>query len=155
MKSKFGSTPETRNGIRKENEHFPILREIFESTGVDFQQSTPSENKIQKVDYWAQNKTLAFDFKTGENPESGFCLTYKMNNTNKNVFEVGARNITSIFLLEHESRYAFVPKNSIHQWFLENKPKVFPSKKDNSTFFIFPTSAVKELAIKFKAYEEI
>lgn len=146
-------------GVKKEIQHLPILNEIFKPAQITLIASTPEENKQKKVDYWGIQKSTniiwAFDFKTAKSPEKGFCLTFKINGSSQNSFEVGEQDITSIFLLEHLHQYAFVSKKDIYNWFKQNMPPCYPCKTrgDNSTFFFFPTSAIFELAKKIKEYK--
>lgn len=150
----YGETSYQKMGIINESECLPILNQLFEDK-ITFIPSTKEENIKQKVDYWGivnGEKRYAFDFKSSVKPWERFCLTYKMAGTNKNVFEVGNPNITSIFFLSHERRFAFIPKKEIHSWFLENKPKLKPGKKDDSNYFEFPTEEIIRLTTYFKNY---
>ena len=150
----YGDKSYKRMGILKEGLNLPILNKIFKGE-ILFVKSSYEENIEQKVDYWGVvdgEKRYAFDFKSSTKPRERFCLTYKIAGSNQNVFEVGNQSITSIFFLEHEKRFAFVPKKEIHKWFLENNPPVLPGRSDNSNYFEFPTEEILRLATYFKNY---
>lgn len=157
----YGDSPVKQAGIKKEEEHFPILCKVF-SGKIKLIPSSKKENTQLKVDYWGDDwdsdplnftKKYAFDFKTGEKPWEGFKMTFKLNNSNKNSFQVGRRDIITIFLLEHLESYALFPKEQIYQWILNHKPQIHPSFYDNSTFFFFPTSDLITLDPKIILYK--
>ena len=152
----YGDTPYKMAGIKKEDEYLSILNESFKSVNIILIKSSLEENKKQKVDYWGLidgRRKYAFDLKTAINPAKKFNLTYKMNKTNENVFEVGEKNCISIFLLEHINSYALIWKKDIFQWFKKNNPKLNPGKRDNSNYFEFPTEEIMKLAFKIKQYK--
>ncbi len=152
----YGETAYQQMGIINESECLPILNIGFQNE-IQFIKSTKKENMKLKVDYWGivnGEKRYAFDFKSSTKPWERFCLTYKMAHTTQNVFEVGNPNIniTAIFFLSHEKRFAFVPKKDIHKWFLENNPDLKPGRRDNSNYFEFPTEEIVRLTSYFKEY---
>jgi hypothetical protein len=150
----YGETAWQKVGIINESECIPILNRVFQDK-ITFIPSSKDENMRLKVDYWGivnGEKRYAFDFKSSVKPWERFCLTYKMAHTTQNVFEVGISNITTIFFLSHEKRFAFIPKKEIHKWFLENKPELKQGRKDDSNYFEFSTEEIIRLATYFKEY---
>jgi len=157
----FADTYYKMAGVEKEQKYFPILKNLFEKIGDrQFFQSNLQENREHKIDFYTislSGKKVGFDLKTSSNPNKHFCLTYKMNGTDKNIFEVGMPNIITIFLLEHTNEFAFVYKNKIAEWFNMNTSKCYPckTKDDNSTWFFFYTADVIKLADKIVKIETI
>ena len=150
----YGEYYHQKQGIKKEEIHLPILNNILAPIGLRLEASSKKENKELKIDYWGKFESgliYAFDFKTSTKPWEGFCLTYKMNNTTKNTFDVGEKNIISIFLLEDIYSYGFLAKYLIKEWYNLNHPYLHLSKSENddSNFFVYPTSEIlKEGIIK-------
>ena len=160
MGNTYGGTTSRRSGIRKEKLHFEPLRKYFAEADIKLTESTLDENRGLKVDYWAKMDKYpkkGYDFKSGDYPENGFSLTYKINGTNKHVFEVGEPNRTCIFLMEHKETYAFVKKKDIYAWYLKKLPNLKPCKTDgdDSNYFWFPTRVVEALKFKEVSYENL
>lgn len=151
----YGNTAAKRAGIKKEVLHKPIITELFKPVNIIIIASSYKENTEEKIDYWGvvnNIKLHPFDFKSCDYPSQRFCLTYKINNSYLNEFEVGPKNIMYIFLLEHKYEYAFVKKLDVFNWFNQYKPKLYPGKYDNSNYFEFPTNEIEKLA-KIKSYK--